>query len=143
MQKGKMVAAIDVGTDKVTTIIASESPEHKKINVMGVASTASKGIRKGQIVDIEEATEAITESVEAAERMAGYSITQAVVSIGGAHIASQNSKGVVAEAEPEGEITDANGTVYARAGGFLGPMGLRYYYPGARPVDAGLRCEAP
>jgi cell division protein FtsA len=106
MQKGKMVAAIDVGTDKITTVIASESLEHKKINVMGVAATPSKGIRKGQIVDIEEATEAITESVEAAERMAGYSITQAVVSIGGAHITSQNSKGVVAVAEPEGEITD-------------------------------------
>lgn len=101
-----MIAAIDVGTDKITTIIASESPEHKKINVMGVAATHSKGIRKGQIVDIEEATDAITESVEAAERMAGYSITQAVVSIGGAHISSQNSKGVVAVAEPEGEITD-------------------------------------
>lgn len=101
-----MIVSIDVGTDKVTTIIASENPEHKKINVMGISATPSKGIRKGQIVDIEEATEAITESVEAAERMAGYSITQAVVSVGGAHIASQNSKGVVAVAEPEGEITE-------------------------------------
>lgn len=101
-----MIVSIDVGTDKITTIIASENPENKKINVMGVAATPSKGIRKGQIVDIEEATDAITESIEAAERMAGYSITQAVVSIAGAHIASQNSKGVVAVAEPEGEITD-------------------------------------
>lgn len=105
MQKGKMIASIDVGTDKITTIIASENPETKKINVMGVAATGSKGVRKGQIVDIDEATDAITESVEAAERMAGYSITQAVVSIGGAHLSSQNSKGVVAVAEPEGEIT--------------------------------------
>lgn len=105
MQKGKMVAAIDVGTEKVTTLIASEVAEAHKINVMGVASAPSRGIRKSQIVDIEEATVAITESVEAAERMAGYSITQAVVAIGGAHIASQNSKGVVAVADPEGEIT--------------------------------------
>jgi len=101
-----MHAAIDVGTDKITTIVASENPEDKKINVMGVAATPAKGIRKSQIVDIEEATEAITESVEAAERMAGYSITQAVVSINGAQISSQNSKGVVAVAEPEGEITE-------------------------------------
>lgn len=105
MQKNKMLAAIDAGTDKITTLIASENPEEKKINVMGVAATLSKGIRKSQIVDIEEATEAITESVEAAERMAGYSITNAVVSVNGAHISSQNSKGVVAVAEPEGEIT--------------------------------------
>jgi len=105
MQKSKMVTAIDVGTEKVTTIIASENPEQNKINVMGVAAIPSKGVKKSQIVDIEEATSSITESVEAAERMAGYSITHAVLSIGGAHIASQNSKGVVAVAEPEGEIT--------------------------------------
>ena len=106
MQKSKMIASIDVGTEKVTTIIASESSEFNKINVMGVAAIPSKGVKKGQIVDIEEATSSITESVEAAERMAGYSVTSAVLSIGGAHIASQNSKGVVAVAEPEGEITE-------------------------------------
>src|SRR3989344_3418445 len=105
MQKSKMIASIDVGTEKVTTIIASESSELGKINVMGVAAIPSKGVKKSQIVDIEEATSSITESVEAAERMAGYSITSAVVSIGGAHIASQNSKGVVAIADPEGEIS--------------------------------------
>jgi cell division protein FtsA len=106
MQKSKMHAAIDVGTDKITTIIASENvEENKKINVMGVAATPAKGIKKSQIVDIEEAISAITESVEAAERMAGYSITNSVVSISGAHIASQNSRGVVAVAEPEGEIS--------------------------------------
>lgn len=106
MQKSKMIASIDVGTEKVTTIIASESSEFNKINVMGVAAIPSKGVKKGQIVDIEEATSSITESVEAAERMAGYSVTSAVLSIGGAHIASQNSKGVVAVAEPEGEISE-------------------------------------
>lgn len=104
MQKSKMHAAIDVGTSKVTTIIASENTEDKKVNVMGVASIPSKGVRKSQIVDIVEAIEAITESVEAAERMAGYSINNTQVSVGGAHIMSQNSKGVVAVAEPEGEI---------------------------------------
>lgn len=101
-----MVAAVDVGTEKITTIIASHNIEEKKVNVMGVSSTPSKGLRKSGIVDIEEATNAITGSVEAAERMAGYSLTQTVVSIGGSHINSQNSKGVVAVAEPEGEITD-------------------------------------
>ncbi|MBI2009648.1 MAG: cell division protein FtsA [Candidatus Chisholmbacteria bacterium] len=102
MAKGKVLAGIDVGTAKVCTIIAAAA--EGKINVMGVSSTPSKGLRKSQIVDIEDAIEAITESVEAAERMAGYNINSAFVSIGGAHIASQNSKGVVAVSEPEGEI---------------------------------------
>lgn len=104
MNKGQIIAGIDIGTAKVTTIIAVQSQETENINVIGVATVLSKGLRRSQIVDIEEAIEAIEESVEAAERMAGYSISKAFVSIGGAHIDSSNSQGVVAVAEPEGEI---------------------------------------
>lgn len=102
MARSKVIAGIDVGTAKVCTIIASADEE--KVSVIGVASTKSKGLRKSQIVDIEDAIEAITESVEAAERMAGYNINSAFVTIGGVHIGSQNSKGVVAVAEPDVEI---------------------------------------
>lgn len=108
MRRGRIVAAIDIGTSKITTIIASASEEMKKVNVIGVASVKSRGLRKSQIVDLEEATEAIVESVEAAERMAGYSLSSAFVSVGGSHIESLNSKGVVAVSEPEGEIISAD-----------------------------------
>jgi cell division protein FtsA len=104
MAKNKIFAGIDVGTEKVCTIIASINDETGDTNVIGVAATQSKGLRKSQIVDLEESINAITDSVEAAERMAGYNITQAYVSISGSHIASQNSKGVVAVSEPQGEI---------------------------------------
>lgn len=100
----RIVAGIDIGTAKITTIIASIL-EEGLVNVLGVASVPSKGVRKGQIVDIEESTSSIVESLEAAERMAGYSISGAFVSVGGAHILSQNSHGVVAVAEPQKEIT--------------------------------------
>jgi len=100
----KIVAGIDVGTTKITTIIASV-PEGDLLNILGVAINTSRGIRKGQIVDIEEATASIVESLEAAERMAGYSISSAYLSVGGSHVASQNSHGVVAVAEPHKEIT--------------------------------------
>ncbi len=110
MARNRVIAGIDIGTAKVCTIIASVT-EEEKISVIGVASAQSRGLRKSQIVDIEDAIESITESVEAAERMAGYSINSALVSIGGVHIASQNSKGVVAVSEPEGEI---NGSDVAR-----------------------------
>ncbi len=107
MAKGKIIAGIDIGTSKVCTLITSVSDE-EKINVIGVSSVPSRGLRKSQIVDIEDAIESITESVESAERMAGYSINSAFISVGGIHIASQNSKGVVAVAEPEGEIDGAD-----------------------------------
>ena len=104
MARGNIYAGIDIGTCKVTTILVSEEEETGKLRVVGVAIEESRGIRKSQVVDIEEAIEAITSSVEAAERMAGFSITHAYVSIGGSHIQSQNSKGVVAVANPGEEI---------------------------------------
>jgi len=100
----RIVAGIDIGTSKITTIIAS-IPEAGLLNVLGVATNHSRGIRKGQIVDIEDATGSIVESLEAAERMAGYSISSCFLSVGGAHITSQNSHGVVAVSEPQKEIT--------------------------------------
>ncbi len=104
MSKQQTITAIDIGSSKITTLIASVSAEEDKLNVIGVANTPSRGLRKSQIVDIEEAINAITQSVESAERMAGYSIDSALISIGGVHIESQNSKGVVAVSQPENEI---------------------------------------
>lgn len=104
MAKAKLISGIDIGTDQITTVIASYSPETGKHNVVGVAAVESRGLRKSQIVDLEDAIGAITESVEAAERMAGYNITHSLVSITGTHIHCKNSKGVVAVADPEGEI---------------------------------------
>jgi len=103
MNKSKIIAGIDVGSSKITTIIGSAGEEGVK--VIGIASVPSQGMRKGQIVDIEEATAGVIESVGAAERMAGYSLNKVLVSVGGPHLTSQNSTGVVAVAEPEGEIT--------------------------------------
>lgn len=99
----RIVAGVDIGTSKITTIIASQ-PDGGLLNILGVATNPSRGVRKGQIVDIEDATGSIVESLEAAERMAGYSISSAFLSVGGAHITSQNSHGVVAVAEPQKEI---------------------------------------
>jgi cell division protein FtsA len=115
MSKNKLFAGIDIGTEKICTIIANYSDESDNLNVIGVSSTPSAGLRKSQIVDLEEAINAITDSVEAAERMAGFNINAAHVSISGAHIQSQNSKGVVAVSEPEGEITphDVNRVIEA------------------------------
>ena len=103
MAKDKVICGIDVGSSKIATLIANVD-ESGRINLIGVSSTTSHGIRKNQVVDIEEAIVAITESIEAAERMAGYSISSAYVSVGGPQIESVNSHAVVAVAEPEGEI---------------------------------------
>lgn len=103
MARDHTVSGIDVGTSKITTLIAT-IPEEGDARVVGVSSVPSRGLRKGQVVNIEEATAAISQSLEGAERMAGVQVGSAFISVGGAHIASQNSHGVVAVAEPEKEI---------------------------------------
>ncbi len=105
MNEGKIVVGIDIGTSKIATLIAKVDEE---VNVLGVSETPANGIRKGQIVDIDEAVVSINNSLEAAERMAGYSASHIIASIGGSHIESQNSRGVVAIARPEGEITESD-----------------------------------
>ena len=102
--RDKMVVGIDVGTSKIATIIASVK-EDTPLSVIGVSVVDSKGLRKGQVVDIEDAIAAISPALEGAERMAGATVSKSFISVGGNHIASQNSHGVVAVADPEKEIT--------------------------------------
>lgn len=103
MTSEQVLTAIDIGSSKIATIIA-QIPQDGPINVLGVSVTDSKGIRKGQIIDIDEVMRAVNTSLDGAERMAGYSVGQTFVSIGGVHIESQNSRGVVAVSEPDKEV---------------------------------------
>ncbi len=105
MAREPVLSGIDVGSSKITTLIATRT-EDGDVRIVGVSTVPSRGLRKGQVVNIEEATAAISQSLEAAERMAGTSVARAYLSIGGSHIASLNSHGVVAVAEPDREITD-------------------------------------
>jgi cell division protein FtsA len=109
MAKSRIIAAVELGSSKVATLIGQVNSDpvtlESSINIVGAASSESRGIKKGQIVDIEEAVEAAIASVEAAERMAGYSLDSAFISLGGAHIHSQNSHGVVAVSDTEGDIS--------------------------------------
>lgn len=106
MTEGKIVVGVDIGTSKIVTIIAKVDEEN--VNVLGVSEVRSLGIRKGQIVDIEQVVLAINNSLEGAERMAGFSASHIIASLGGSHIESQNSRGVVAISHPDEEITESD-----------------------------------
>ena len=109
MNKNRIIAGIELGSSKIATVISQVNYDQvsfeRTINIVGVASSESKGIKKGQIVDIEAAVESIINSVEAAERMAGYHLDSAYIALSGAHLHSQNSHGVVAVSDPNGEIS--------------------------------------
>ena len=102
----KLLSAIDIGSSKIASIVGLKSDNSESIRIIGFNSTPSRGVKKGLIVDIDKVTAAIEESVEKAERMAGHKINSVLVSVGGPHISSLNSHGVVAVSQPQGEITE-------------------------------------
>ena len=91
----EIVVGIDVGTTKVCTLVGRVE-DNKSIRIMGVGIEPSEGIRKGIIVDLAAASQAITRSVKKAESTSGLEITSALVSIAGAHVSSVNSRGASA-----------------------------------------------
>ena len=111
----RVITAIDIGSSKIATIVGIETKDSDELRIIGFNSTPSRGIKKGLIVDIDKVAGAIEESLERAERMAGQKINHAFVSVGGPHISSLNSRGVVAVANTQGEITheDVNRVVEA------------------------------
>ncbi len=104
MQHSKIVKGIDIGSSKITTIVGQYFNDEDKFNIVAVSSIPTNGFRKGQIIDLEKAAETITQSVESAERMAGFQINSASVTIAAPHIESINSQGVVAISNSGGEI---------------------------------------
>lgn len=104
----KLICGIDIGSSKIATVVGVESPEGEEIKIIGFNTTPSRGVKKGLVVDIKEVTGAVEESVEKAERMAGHKINRAFVSVGGPHISSLNSHGIVAVSNPHAEIGDGD-----------------------------------
>jgi len=99
------VVGLDIGTTKVCTVVA-EIDESGRLDIVGVGNSLSGGIRKGVVIDIDSAAQAIMESVEKARAMSGHDITRVVVGVTGEHVASLNSRGVIAITHASREITE-------------------------------------
>lgn len=105
MSKRDIITGIDIGTSNIRTIIVGYSWDEERPRIVGVGVAPSSGVRKGIIVDLEETVHSIHESLEQAERMAGVNVDRAIISVGGNHILSQYSKGVIAIGRADGEVT--------------------------------------
>jgi cell division protein FtsA len=103
MPKNNYIVGLDIGTKKTAAIIG-EITEDKKIEIIGIGATDSRGLRKGVVVNLEATVNAIKKAQEEAELMAGVEIDSAFVGISGAHIKSFNSRGVIAVSGKNKEI---------------------------------------
>ena len=93
--KRTKIAAIDVGTTKVCTIMGDVDTEGG-LRILGVGVAPSQGLQKGLVVNVNEAKQAILESIRKAERTVGYKLESAYVGVTGRHISSVNNRGVIA-----------------------------------------------
>jgi len=91
----KFISAIDVGTTKIATIVASVKSQDD-IEVLGVGVVPSHGLHKGLVVNMDEAKASIASSIQEAQRISGTRIDSAYVGVTGRHISSLNNRGVVA-----------------------------------------------
>ncbi|MEX2007922.1 MAG: cell division protein FtsA [Candidatus Spechtbacterales bacterium] len=106
MAQEHIVVGIDIGTHYVYTVVAAVSAEAPLPQIIGIGRARSYGIRRGTIIDLDDAATAVAESVREAEQSAGVKIERAFLSIDGNHIVSLPSRGVVAVSRADGEISD-------------------------------------
>jgi cell division protein FtsA len=101
------LVAMDIGSSKICTLVG-EADEAGVLRILGVGVVPARGIRRGVVVNIAEATDAIRASVERAERTSGYQIRRAIVGIAGPYVYSVNSKGTASVLRGERGITPAD-----------------------------------
>lgn len=106
MSRNDIIVGVDMGSSNIRTVIAQIFPEEELPRIIGVGVAEAMGIRKGVIVDLEEALISLRESKEKAEMNCGLKVDHAIVSLGGSQVTSQNSKGVVAIGRADGEVTE-------------------------------------
>jgi len=105
VSKEDLITGLDLGTTKISAIIA-EVNEKSEINIVGVGTTPSYGLRRGVVVNLDKTVQGIRQAVGEAELMAGVKVNNVVVGIAGDHIKSFNSRGVIAVSRTEEGISN-------------------------------------
>ncbi len=108
MSKEHYIVGLDIGTQNIRVVQAKAESGSGNFSIIGASWVEARGIRRGVIVDIEEAVSCVSQALEKLERMTGVTVASANVSIGGNHIACQPSHGVIAVSRADGEISESD-----------------------------------
>jgi len=104
MNNGEVLISLDIGTSEIKVIIGEVLED--SLNIIGVGTAKSKGMKKGAIVDIDQTVYAINTAVEQAEHMVDMTIDRVIVAVNGNHVQLHSCHGVVAVQSEDREITD-------------------------------------
>jgi len=101
----RILAGLDIGTSKIGVVIANQT-EDGRLFILGVGMSPSRGLRQGVVINLDEAVQSIEKAVREAQLTAGVEVSRVIVGIAGDHIRSVNSRGVVAVAGQDKEISE-------------------------------------
>lgn len=105
MSRGHYIFSLDIGSSNIKSVIGEVLP-NLPLQIIGANITEAQGVRKGQIFDIEDVVNSIGKNFEEIEKKIGERADEFIASIGGPHIQSTTSKGVVAISRADGEISE-------------------------------------
>lgn len=105
-ENARYAVGLDVGTTTVRCVVGHVDGGQASPTIIGVGEFANSGMRKGTVVNLVNAASAIDKALELAERMSGYQINGATVSVNGSHIIGMSSRGVIAVGTGGHEITE-------------------------------------
>lgn len=103
MAEGRIYAGLDIGTTKITAVVA-EAAADDGIHILGIGTAPSDGLKRGVVVNLERTVHSIQHAVAEAERVSGRTIKSVHAGISGDHIRGINSRGVIAVARKDAEI---------------------------------------
>lgn len=107
-----IIASLDIGTSKIAICVAQVMPD-SKLEIIGVGTTPSRGLRKGVVINIEATIESISKAISEAETMAGVEISNVFAGISGGHIKGFNSHGIVGVKNKEVNYLDIEKVIEA------------------------------
>lgn len=110
--KSNLLVGLDIGTSAIKVVVAERLPD-RKLNILGLGSSPSRGLRKGVVINIEATVDSISKAVSQAETMAGSQIGSVYASISGSHIKGFNSHGIVAIRNKEVSAYDVEKVIEA------------------------------
>ena len=147
MARDVTIVGLDLGSNTIRIAVGKPPEEEgKKPTIIGIGESPSDGIRRGSIVDVEDAVSSISQALENAERMTGIPVEHALVAIGGANIRAQMMKGVIAVSKADGEITTSDiGRAIDAAQAAVGPgnQEVLHIIPKDFSVDSQTKIKDP
>lgn len=104
--RGNIITSIDLGSSVVRCVVADVSQEDGQVRILGVGIVPAEGMRRGSVIDINDAADSIAAAVDKAEQMSGERVKSAIVSIGGTGIVVKETQGVIAIGRADGEVNE-------------------------------------